>query len=391
MENLIQPFENERKKTDNSLDIERGKTDQSFETYKDKAESKTDKIISENRVEADDARTMRRSKTDLKHENMPSDMIGQKNQHADQQNLHDERKSEDNAIKTERLKNDLAFEHERSENERLLSKIVSLEREATDKNLSKERNKADTERVRSAEIFDHECKAHLETKSALTTREEFVAIVSHDLRNPIGAILSFSEILLEDPSMRETNSEVKQYIEIIKRSAEASLRLISDILDMERIEGGKLHIQLALHNFSDLITESVECYRNVAAAKNVNLKAENKNLETSINCDRDRVAQVLGNLISNALKFTPEKGTVTVKTEVAESEIKISISDTGPGIPDEQKNRIFDRFAQLGNKDRHGLGLGLYISKTLVESHNGKIWVTSEPNKGSTFCFTLPR
>ncbi len=391
MENLIQPFENERKQTDKSLDVERGKTDQSFETYKDKAESKTDKIISENRVEADDARSMRRSKSDLKNESMPSDIIGQKNQHADQQNLHDERKSEDNAIKTERLKNDLAFEHERSENERLLSKIVSLEREATDKNLLKERKKADTERVRSAEIFDHECKAHLETKSALTTREEFVAIVSHDLRNPIGAILSFSEILLEDSSMREINSEAKQYIEIIKRSAESSLRLISDILDMERIEGGKIHLQLAVHNLSDIIIECVEGFRHIAATKKITLKAEEINLKDPINCDKDRLVQVISNLICNAVKFTPQNGAVTVKVEHTESEIKISIVDTGPGVPDEQKNRIFDRFAQLGNKDRRGLGLGLYISKTLVESHNGKIWVISEPNKGSTFCFTLPR
>ncbi len=384
MENLTQPFENERKQTDNSLNVERGKTDESFETYKDKAESKTDKIISENRVEADDARTTRRSKTDLKRENTSSAVVGQKN-------LQDERQLEDSAIKTERLKNDLAIEHERTEKEKLLSKLVILERETTDKNLFKERKKADIERVRSAEIFNHEYKSHLETKSALTTREEFVAIVSHDLRNPISAILSFSEIISEDSSMSGISDDVKQWIEIIKRNAEISLRLISDILDMERIEGGKLHVQLAPHNISDVISESVESYHNVAASKNVTLTAEHAKIDGDVACDKDRVAQILSNLIGNALKFTPDGGAITVKTEQAESEIKISIIDTGPGIPDKQKNLIFDRFAQLGNKDRRGLGLGLYISKTLVESHNGKIWVISEPGHGSTFCFTLPR
>ena len=384
MENLIRPFKNERKQTDKSLDVERGKTDESFETYKDKAETKTDKVVSENREEADDAKAARRFKTDLKRENMTSDVD-------DQKNLQDERTSEDNAIKSERLKNDLAYEHERSENERRLSQLVGLEREATDKNLLNERKKADTERMRSAEIFNHEYKSHLETKSALTTREEFVAIVSHDLRNPIGAILSFTEILLDDPSVKEINAEAKEWIEIIKRSAEASLRLISDILDMERIVGGKIQLHVASHNLSDVISECVDQFRHVAGAKKITLKAEGINLNSPINCDRDRVLQVISNLICNAVKFTPDGGTVTVKAEKIESEIRISINDTGPGIPEEQKNRIFDRFTQLGNKDRRGLGLGLYISKTLVESHNGKIWVISEPNKGSTFCFTLPR
>ena len=160
---------------------------------------------------------------------------------------------------------------------------------------------------------------------------------------------------------------------------------------MERIEGGKLHLQLAPHCLSEVITESVESYLNVATTKKINLVARQENLVGNVDCDRDRVAQILSNLIGNAVKFTPEGGSVIVKAEDTESEIKVSISDTGPGIPEEQKLRIFDRFAQLGNKDRRGLGLGLYISKTLVESHHGKIWATSKPGEGSIFCFTLPK
>ncbi len=376
MENSIQPLQDERQQTDNSLHVERGKTDESFDTYKDKAEIKTDKIVSENRIEADEARTERRSKADLENKGEIKQVI------------QGERKSEDKALKTERLENDLVIEQERNEKEQLLNKLVNAERNATDKNLSKERQHTDLAVASSTELFDLEYKAHLETKSALTTREEFIAIVSHDLRNPISAILSFSDLILEDDSIHE---KAKKYIEIIKRNAETSLRLIRDILDMERIENGKIQIQLAPHSLSDIITECVDRFRLVASAKNINLKAEKLYLKSPIRCDRDRVGQIISNLICNALKFTPEHGAVTVNAEEADSEIKVSIIDTGPGIPEDQKNRIFERFAQLGNKDRRGLGLGLYISKTLVESHNGKIWVTSEPGHGSAFCFTLPK
>lgn len=376
MENLTQPFDDERQQTDNSLNAERGKTDESFDIHKEKAKLKTNDIVSDDRDEADVARAERRSKADSE------------NNGASKQAIQGERKSEDSALKTERLKNDLAIEQERNEKEQLLNKLVSAEREATDKNLSKERQKTDHSSVNSTLLFDLECKAHLETKSALTTREEFIAIVSHDLRNPISAILSFSDVLLEDASIHE---QAKKYIEIIKRNAETSLRLIRDILDMERIENGKIQIQLAPQNLTDIITECIDRFRLVASAKNINLKAEKIDLKSPVNCDRDRVVQIISNLICNALKFTPEKGVVTVNAEEADSEITVSIVDTGPGIPEDQKIRIFERFAQLGNKDRRGLGLGLYISKTLIESHNGKIWVTSEYGHGSAFCFRLPK
>ena len=387
----MKPFENERKQTDNSLDVERGKTDESFDSYKEKTESKTDKTVSDNRLEADEARTQRRSNSDLTRDNIHLDSVSTQNQKMGLQQLKNERLSEDSAIKTERSKNDLAIEIERSEKEQLLSKLVGLERDATDKNLLEERVKADIETVRSAQLLNSEQAAHLDTKSALTTREEFVAIVSHDLRNPIGAILSFTEMLSENSSVAGIGEDAKQWIEIIKRNAQASLRLISDILDMERIEGGKIHLELASNCISDVITESVESYRQVADAKKISLIAGQTNLVGNVDCDRDRIMQILSNLIGNALKFTPEGGSVIVKAEETASEIKVSISDTGPGIPEEQKLRIFDRFAQLGNKDRRGLGLGLYISKTLVESHHGKIWATSKPSEGSIFCFTVPK
>jgi signal transduction histidine kinase len=390
MKKSIQPFSSERKQTDDSLIVERGKTDESFDTYKGKAETETDEAVSRNRLEADKARAQRRSVVDDRRDSSDSDTISNENLITSDQNLQMERLSEDSAIKKERSKNDLAIERERGIKERILSELVSLEREATDKNLLDERAKTDTAAVHSAELLTIEHEAHLDTKSALTTREEFIAIVSHDLRNPIGAILSFAEMLSDDVTINK-GDDAKQFIEIIKRNAQTSLRLISDILDMERITEGKIQLQVALHRLEDVIKESIESNVHIASAKRIQLEALPSTLSRSFQFDRDRIAQVLSNIIGNALKFTPEGGTIVVKAEESETEVNVSISDSGPGIPETQKKRIFERFAQLHNKDRRGLGLGLYISKTLVESHGGKLSVTSVPGKGSTFFFTLPK
>ena len=258
------------------------------------------------------------------------------------------------------------------------------------KNLSVERVKADQEAERSAYLLNTEQAAHVETRSVLTTREEFVAIVSHDLRNPIGAILSSAEILLDDASVFQVSEEAKNLIELVRRNAQSSLRLISDILDMERISEGKLQLQLEKNKIDEIINESAESFSHIVSDKRILFKTSTLNINHEILCDKDRVAQILSNLIGNAIKFTPAGGSVTVEARQTGEDVTISICDTGPGIPHNQKNRIFERFAQIGDKQRSGLGLGLYISKTLVESHLGKIWVTSKPGAGSTFYFTLP-
>ncbi len=383
MKELTQPFKIERRQTDNSLDLERGKADDSFEAFKEKTEFQADQSVSENRQEADQARLQRRSQADLKHDN--------NSQEEGVQRIQEERSSEDSAIQKERSKNDLAIETERGEKDRLLSQLVEREREATDKNLLEERHKTDIEAKRSAKLLQLERAAHMETRSALTTREEFLAIVSHDLRNPIGVILSFAELLSQDPSIQVLSTNAQQGLEIIQRNAKTSLKLIGDILDMERIEGGKFHLELAPQKLTDLVQESMDSYRQIATRKRIQLTADFANVHGRIACDKDRISQVLSNLIGNAVKFTPDGGFVTIKVSETEVDIEVSIQDSGPGIPQDQQTRIFDRFAQLDNKQRQGLGLGLYISKTLIESHNGKIGVLSTQGKGSKFYFTLPK
>lgn len=385
------PLTKERQQTDDSLTVERGKTDESFETYKGKTESETDKAVSANRLEADKARFQRRSDADVMLGITNSDIISEKEQEAIELRLLNERKMEDTAVEKERSKNDLAIELERDEKERLLNKLVSIERQTTDKNLFGERAKTDLDAELAIKLLNVEQVAHLNTKSALTTREEFVAIVSHDLKNPIGTILSSAEMLMEDTSMMAIGEDAKRWIDMIKRNAQTSLRLIGDILDMERIVEGKINLQIKPFRIDNLIREAVESHAYVASAKRITLKASEGLFDGTINGDSDRVAQILSNLIGNALKFTPDGGSIKISAEEIENEIKISVEDTGPGIPENQKNRIFERFAQIGNKSRSGLGLGLYISKTLVESHQGKLWVTSSTGNGSIFHFTLPK
>lgn len=391
MEITKQNFNEERQQTDKSLTLERGKTDESFENGRGDAQNITDEIVSKDRLTADEDRLQRRTVTDLKRDDLEADLISSKGlAETVARALDTERKFEDKAIESERTNMDAALEQERGEKVKLMNKLVSQEREATDKNLMGERLKTDAEVEKATELLNVEHAAHAETKTALTTREEFVAIVSHDLRNPIGAILSSTEILLDATSIFGISDEGKSLIELIKRNAETSLRLISDILDMERIVEGKIQLQLQKNSVSDLLRESVESFSYAASKKKISLKVSALNTIQEIICDKDRVIQILSNLIGNAIKFTPPGGSVNVEALQADNEIKISVCDTGPGIADDQKLRIFERFAQIGNKQRGGLGLGLYISKTLVESHFGKLWVTSEQGIGSTFWFTLP-
>ena len=171
------------------------------------------------------------------------------------------------------------------------------------------------------------------------------------------------------------------------------LRLIEDLLDVEQIAVGKLTLHYEEHDVSEIIKEAVEEFKGDAASKEITLSAKPKDLCGYVVCDRGRVLQVLSNLIGNAIKFTSAKGQVCVscqKTGREGKEVQVSVSDTGEGIAPEKINTIFERFSQIHNQDRRGIGLGLYIAKMMVEEHPGRIWVESKLGEGSTFHFTLP-
>lgn len=285
---------------------------------------------------------------------------------------------------------DKAFEDVRDQVDEVIKRQNGLERALVEGLLAQERAHNDIKVERINGLLSDEVASHLTTKAALTTRDEILAIISHDLRNPIGAVFTCTEMLLEDYHSKLNGRENRYWIELIKRKAAAALHLIDDIMDVERIAQGKLAFSFGRHNIAQLIRESTEGFVFLASSKNILLRSKlSQNLDFVV-CDRMRIMQVLSNLIGNALKFTPEGGSVALDAHYENEKILISVSDTGSGIPENLKESIFERFAQAGTTNRNGLGLGLYISKMLIEAHQGQIWVQSEPGKGSTFWISLP-
>ncbi len=379
--------------TDVSLVAERGKTDHSFAGYRRQTELETDRQIKSDRLEADDACIQSRIKTDattnLGRAGRTKEAMTRTTVEVRADNyLRAQRDQDDAALSFERTLMDAALVRERGLNDVESLTFLVNERNETDKCLLEERVHTDHDYVMSKNRLNSEQTSHDVTRAALTSRDEFLAIVGHDLRNPVGTILSYGELLLEDSP--RTLAEAKAWAEVITRNARLSLRLINDILDIERHAEGKLLMEFADCNMNRIILETVENFEHVAAAKNIRLDYLSPAGCLTVDCDGHRIARVLTNLIGNALKFTPEGGRVSVSAECTGNEFRMLVRDTGPGIPEEQKKNIFNRYAQLTNKDRQGLGLGLYISAMLVGAHQGKIEISSELGAGSTFSVMIP-
>jgi PAS domain S-box-containing protein len=224
-------------------------------------------------------------------------------------------------------------------------------------------------------------------------KSDFVSNVSHELRTPLTAIKGSVDNML-DGITGPLNEKQGRYLSRIKSNADRLTRLINNILDLSRIEAGKIDLRPANFSVVPLAKEVAEVLRAVAAEKLISLEVTSPDDGVNAWADRDKVTQVLMNLIGNAVKFTPEHGKVTVGVERNGNDwVQVSVADTGPGIVPEEGNKIFAKFyqiAQAANQKTKGTGLGLAISKALVEMHGGKIWVESEIGRGCTVSFTLP-
>jgi len=225
-----------------------------------------------------------------------------------------------------------------------------------------------------------------------TMKSDFVSSVSHELRTPLTAIKGSIDNML-DGLTGELNEKQTRYLNRIKSNADRLSRLINDLLDLSRIEAGKIELKPARLELGRLASDIAETLRPMAAEKLIELEIASAKAVTAW-ADRDKITQVIMNLIGNALKFTPPRGKVTVAVEQnGDDWVRVSVADTGPGIPRGEAEKIFDKFYQVANADKQktrGTGLGLSISKSLVEMHGGKIWMDSEAGKGSRFSFTLP-
>lgn len=224
-------------------------------------------------------------------------------------------------------------------------------------------------------------------------KSDFVANVSHELRTPLTAIKGAVDLILREVA-GPLNEKQIHYLTRVKSNTHRLAGLINDVLDLSKIEEGKIELQAGPVSLVGLVQEVVETLKPIAAEKNLLIQVAIPESSLMVWADRDKVMQVLMNLIGNAIKFTEDRGRVTVSAAVDGSEwIRVSVRDTGQGIPTEELRKIFDKFYQVsaeGKEKPKGTGLGLAIAKTLIELHGGKIWVESDLNRGSTFCFTLP-
>jgi len=230
--------------------------------------------------------------------------------------------------------------------------------------------------------------AHMyeDAEAAIAAREQVLKIVSHDLRNPLHTISMCASLLLELPMPPEKQAEQFQRI---KRAGERMNRLVQDLLDIAKLEAGRVAISTRQVDAAAMIREAHGMLAGIAAEKGLHLEIDVADNLQPIVADEGRVLQVLSNLVGNAVKFTPEGGTITIRAEDAPGGVRLSVSDTGVGMTPDQLSKLFGQFWQANPADRRGIGLGLSIAKGIVEAHGGRIWVESQPGAGTTFHCTL--
>ncbi|QRN96429.1 HAMP domain-containing histidine kinase [Archangium violaceum] len=233
--------------------------------------------------------------------------------------------------------------------------------------------------------------AEREARNAVRTREEVLAVVSHDLKNPLGSISLTVQLLRRLIPEGEVGERMRNHTGTIERSVQRMDRLIRDLLDMASLQAGRLKLDLGQYGVDDLVREGLALLEPLAIQKRIELRTRLPRERCRVSCDRDRVFQVLSNLVGNALKFTPEGGSVTVVVECGEEFVRFRVHDTGPGISAEALPHLFQPFWQAEGTGKKGTGLGLFISWGLVQAHGGSVEVESEEGQGSTFSFTLPR
>jgi signal transduction histidine kinase len=214
-----------------------------------------------------------------------------------------------------------------------------------------------------------------------------LGVVAHDLRNPLSLIVTTTELLQEEDLEAGRR---RQVLDIAMRAGKQMNRLIGDLLDTVQLESGHLTLDLEDVAVADLFRQVQETFNPLAQRRGIVLGSTLPDDDIRVHADSFRVSQVLGNLLGNAIKFTPEKGEVGLSVARDGSDAVFRVRDSGPGIPQEQVDHLFEQFWQARRNDKRGVGLGLTIAKGIVDAHGGRIWCDSIPGAGSTFSFALP-
>jgi signal transduction histidine kinase len=349
----------EREKTDDSLRAERLNTDDAVRGGLASAERKAEAVVDTARDVADAVLDDARLKAD--HEMARSRPAGK-------EAVVDQRAAADRELQQTRAAADVVLESARQDQANALAALLIHERTATDAYLLTERDRSD---------------------DAVAHRDDFLGIVAHDVRNLLN-LMALSLELLSTTAQRGTDPQALAATERIRRYVARMNRLIGDLVDVTSIDAGRLAMVAVEGDATALLVEAVETFQPAALGKGVTLKSAAPEAPLPARFDHDRMLQVFANLIGNAIKFTPSGGAIIAGVERVASELRFCVSDTGVGIPAPLHDAIFERFWQVGKNDQRGLGLGLYISKCIVEAHGGRIWAESEEGKGSRFYFTLP-
>jgi PAS domain S-box-containing protein len=223
-------------------------------------------------------------------------------------------------------------------------------------------------------------------------RQDFVANVSHELRTPISSIKGYAETLLDGAMNDQQNS--RDFLEIINRDSDRLAKLIDDLLDLSRIESGKLKMVFVPTDILGVIKRTMSIIENSAKMKSISIEIQAPENLYKVLADETRLSQVILNLLDNAIKYTSEGGAIKISVRSNDQFVEVDISDTGIGIPEKDLSRVFERFYRVDkarSRDMGGTGLGLSIVKHIVQAHGGEVWVKSTLEHGSTFCFVIPR
>ena len=311
--------------------------------------------------------------------------------------LSEERRDADQTLQEERDVTDRLIDRELKQVESKLGQQLREERQAlqqdrqtTDEDLASERRFTDDAVEHVQGLLAEERRNHAHTARAVATRNEFLSIVSHDLRGPLTTIGSVAQLMDQRAPTDETGQQMRAWAERVRRSVNVMERLISDLLDFSSFEDGQLRVTAEPLDIRTLIHGAIEAFHGVALAKGLSLEADLPADPIIAKHDPHRILQVVSNLLHNSMKFTPEGGSVRISVAREGTFCRVSVSDTGIGIPASELTGIFERFRQLNPSDHVGLGLGLYISQWIVEAHGGQIWAESQVGVGTTFHFTLP-
>ncbi len=226
------------------------------------------------------------------------------------------------------------------------------------------------------------------SQRAIRARDDMLAVISHDLGNPLNGILLNANLL--DRRLDQDDRRPHSYVDRIRREADRMHHMVLDLLDTASLDAGSLPLDRGLWPAQSLLTEAVEMLAPLADDRSVILQSRAAEPGLMIDCDRQRALRVFSNLIGNAIKFTPEQGVVSISAERDGDEVRFAVDDTGPGVAEEDMQSVFDRYWQAPAGRSRGRGLGLYIAKGIVEAHGGIIWVERAPGGGARFLFTLP-